>query len=116
MNDLLDQVNELNAVQGSMIITHDGILVQSAISSGLDDDTVAALSSSLVLTIKRAMEPMGVAAPPEEMVLSAELGKLAFFDLGNAYLVVVAEPQLKLNADLVEIRSVVRKLRARFQL
>ena len=51
MKDLLSDLNQVPCVQGSMVITDDGIMVAAALSQGLDEDTVAALSSSLVMTL-----------------------------------------------------------------
>ena len=116
MKEVLEKVNKLNGVKGSMVITHDGIMVTSALDGKLDDDTVAALSSSLVLTLKKAFDPVEKSASPKEMILTAELGKLVFLDLGRAYLVVVTKPKLKLSTDLVDIRSYARKLEARIHL
>ena len=113
MKELLVKLNELNGIQGCMVITHDGIMVASELGGQLDEETVAALSSSLVITLQRAFEPVGQKAQPQEMILTAELGKLAFFDLGRAYLVVVTKPQLRLGTDLVEIRSYARKLQSK---
>ncbi len=113
MKDLLENLNQVPGVDGSMVITRDGIMVTEALGPNLSEDVVAALSSSLVLTLKRGFEAVGGSEIPEEMILSAENGKLIFADLGNAYLVVVTQPNLKLNTDLVEIRSVARKLRNR---
>ncbi len=116
MKELLGEVNELHGVKGSMVITHDGILAVSALGTDMDEEAVAALSSSLVLVTKRAFDSQNGEQMPEEMMLSAELGKLLLFDLGRAYLVVVTQPQLKLSTDVVDIRSVARRLRARMQL
>ena len=110
------ELADYSPVKGSMVITRDGIMVASALDGKLDDDTVAALSSSLVLTMKRAFEPVGKEMVPREMILTAEQGKLAFFSLGRAYLVVVTKPKLKLSTDLVDIRSHARKLEALLQM
>jgi len=113
MKDLLEHLNQVPGVDGSIVITRDGIMVTAALGPNLSEDAVAALSSSLLLTLKRGLEPVGGSETPEEMILTAEGGKLIFEDLGNAYLVVVTQPNLKLNTDLVDIRSVARKLRNR---
>ena len=75
----------------------------------LDEDVVAALSSSLLLALNRAFEPIA-GDDPQEMVLTATDGKLIFNNLGNAFLVVVTRPNLRLDTGLVEIRSFTRKL------
>lgn len=96
-----------------MVITRDGIMVVAAIGEELREDAVAALSSSLAITLKRSLDPVGLEIDPEEMILTAEKGKLVFLDLGRAYLVVVTQPNLRLETDMVEIRGVARKLRDR---
>ncbi|MFQ5653807.1 MAG: roadblock/LC7 domain-containing protein [Planctomycetota bacterium] len=116
MKDLLTELNGFPGVQGSMVVSQDGIMVAAALKNGLEEDVVAALSSSLVLTIQRALEPTNADPTPEEMVLSASNGKLVFINLGRAYLVVVTQPHLKLSSDFVELRSVARKLRSRCEM
>ena len=111
MKNLLDQLNDVPGVQGSMVITRDGIMVVEALGPQLQEDAVAALSSSLVNTLQKALETIDKDGSPEEMVLSATEGKLIFSDLGNAFLVVVTRPNLKLGTGLIEIRSISRRLR-----
>ena len=112
MKEQLEKLNGIPGVQGSMVITRDGIMVAAALGPELHEDAVAALSSSLMLTLKRSFDPVGIDLDPEEMVLTAQDGKLVFLDLGNAFLVVVTKPQLRLSSGLVEIRSSARKIRS----
>ncbi len=112
MKKQLEKLNGIPGVQGSMVITRDGIMVAASLGPDLNEDAVAALSSSLILTIKRGVSSTGVDLDPEEMILTAEEGKLVFLDLGNAFLVVVTQPQLRLSSGLVEIRGVARKIRS----
>ncbi|MEE8142253.1 MAG: roadblock/LC7 domain-containing protein [Planctomycetota bacterium] len=114
MKDLLGQLNEVPGVQGSMLITPDGIMVVAALGPNLDEDVVAAHSSSLLMTLQRALKAIDKdSQQPHEMILSAVEGKLFFSDLGNAFLVVVTKPNLHLGTGLVEIRSFSRKLKER---
>lgn len=115
MKDLLSDLNQVPCVQGSMVITDDGIMVAAALSQGLDEDTVAALSSSLVMTLKRSLTSFCMEIPTE-MVLTASEGKLIFINLGSAYLVAVTKRNLKLESEMVEIRSMARKIRHRCEL
>ncbi len=111
MKQHLDALNAVPGVQGSMVITHDGIMVAAALGVELQEDAIAALSSTLVLSLKRSLDPLGITIELDEMVLTASSGKLIFLCLGNAFLVVVTRPQLRLSSGLVEIRSVARKIR-----
>ncbi len=112
MKKQLEKLNGIPGVQGSMVITRDGIMVAAQLGDDMNEDAIAALSSSLVLTLKRTFDPVGKETEPEEMILTATEGKLVFLDLGNAFLVVVTQPQLRLSSGLVEIRGVARKLRS----
>lgn len=113
MKDLLDQLTQIPGVHGSMVISRDGILVVASMSQELSEDAVAALSSSLMITLRKSLQPTGAKIDPVEMVLTAERGKLVFLDLDRAYLVVVTRPNLRLDSDMVEIRGVARKIRDR---
>ena len=115
MKDLLTQLNDVPCVQGSMVITDDGIMVAASLGPNLEEDAVAALSSSILMTLRRSLEPF-CERIPEELVLTASKGKLVFLGIGNAYLVVVTKKNLKLESDLVEIRSMARKIRHRCEM
>jgi len=115
VKDLLKNLNEVPCVQGSMVITDDGIMVAAVLGPELDEDTVAALSSSMVMTMRRSLRPF-CGEIPDEILLTADRGKLIFLSLGVAYLVVVTKKHLKLESDLVEIRSIARKIRHRCEM
>lgn len=113
MKDLLEQLNDIPGVLGSMVITRDGILVVAEMGQDLREDAVAALSSSIAITFRRSMEPTGLASDPAEILLTATQGRVLFLDVGDAYLVVVTRPNLRLDTDMVEIRGVAKKIRDR---
>ncbi len=111
MKKLLGDLLEIPAVDGAMVMTDDGILVRSVLSESLDENSVAALSSGILTTIVRFLKTGSEMTRIEEAVLSASKGKLVFVDLGKSFLVAVTRPNLRLSTDLVEIRSVARRLR-----
>jgi len=111
MQQLLELWSPEVSVEGSMVMTDDGILVRSALAENLDEESVAALSSGILTTIGRFLETGSGMTRIEEVVLSASEGKLVFVDLGRSFLVAVTRPNLRLSTDLVEIRSVAGKLR-----
>lgn len=113
MKDVLQKLNETPGVEGSMVVTRDGIMVTAALGPNLAEEVVAALASSLVLTVQRSLSFTGTTTIPTEMILSAERGKIFFADLGNSFLVVVTRANLRIESDLVELRSAARKLKSR---
>lgn len=113
MKDLLQLLAKIPSVRGSMVISRDGIPIASAVGPEHREDALAALSSALVMTLERNLEPLGLGGNADEMVLNAQSGKLVFLNLGEAFLVVITRSNLRLDSDMVEIRGVARRLRER---
>ena len=48
MQDILEQLNQVAGVKGSMVVTKDGVVVSEALGPDLDTVTVAAVSSHMI--------------------------------------------------------------------
>ncbi len=109
MNPLLEKLNAIPGVLGSMVMTDDGIPVASRLSEEIDEECVAAFSSTARLAVNRAaMHCSGEV--PEEVILEAEGGNLLLMNLEGATLAVMTHAGLELNTGLLEIRSIARRL------
>lgn len=109
MMQLLQQVNELPGVLGSMVMTADGLPVASLLGPGLDEDCVAAYASSSSIAIGRVVTHCGEEAP-DEVVLESEGGNLLLKQIEGATLAVITHPGLEMNTGMVEIRSIAKRL------
>ena len=109
MKKLLQKVNELPGVMGSMVMTDDGLPAAALLGSGLDEQCVAAFASRSRLAVSRAAVHCGK-GEPHEVVLEAEGGNLLLIGVDGATLAVLTHPGLELNTGLVEIRSIARRL------
>jgi predicted regulator of Ras-like GTPase activity (Roadblock/LC7/MglB family) len=109
MKKLLQQVNDLPGVMGSMVMTEDGLPAASLLGSGLDEECVAAFASSSRLAVSRAAIHCGE-GEPQEVVLESEGGNLLLIGIDGATLAVITHPGLEMNTGLVEIRSIARRL------
>ncbi|HMS16027.1 MAG TPA: roadblock/LC7 domain-containing protein [Planctomycetota bacterium] len=89
---------------GTLVATKDGIVVLSHLQPGMDDEASAALVSSLLSSTKSLLGNVGLNGM-EQIVLRASRGKIIVSDLGVAYLVVVADRNLDLDAGMIEIKS-----------
>ena len=115
MKKLLEQVNELPGVLGSMVMTEDGLPVASVLGAGLDEECVAAFASSSSHAVRRAVTHYGDKAP-DEVVLESEGGNLLLLPIAGATLAVITHPGLEMNTGLVEVRSIARRLRGIFEM
>jgi predicted regulator of Ras-like GTPase activity (Roadblock/LC7/MglB family) len=113
MKEILEKLNQEVGITGSMVITPDGIMVSAALSPGLEEDRVAAIISSLLVSVRRCLSDLGTQGGLASCVLSAEGGKILFFDMGNSFLVVVAERDLQIEGGLVAIRGAIHRIKNR---
>jgi len=110
MKRLLEQLNTTPGVMGSMVMTDDGIPVVSLLGTEMDEECVAAFSSTVRLAANRTAAQLDN-QHPDEVIIEAEQGNLLLINLDGALLAVMTHAGLELNTGLLEFRSVARRLR-----
>jgi predicted regulator of Ras-like GTPase activity (Roadblock/LC7/MglB family) len=113
MREILKKLNQEPGIIGSMVITPDGIMVSAALGEGLEEDRVAAIISSLLVAVRRCLLELKTPGVIGSCILSAHQGKILFFDMGNAFLVVVAKRDIEIDAGIVAIRSAIHRIKNR---
>ncbi len=113
MKQILEKLNQEVGIIGSMVITPDGMMVSAALGENMEEDRVAAIVSSLLVSVRRCLTELRTPGGLSSCVLSAEEGKILFFDMENSFLVVVAERDIRLDASIVAIRSAMHKIKNR---
>ena len=110
MIEVLDSLSSHPGILGCLVATTDGMVVASRLQDDLDDDTAAALVSSLLMSTSRLLDGCG-GPQMDQLILRATRGKIVVTHLGNSYLVVVTDGYLDLNEGLIEIQSAAQQLR-----
>ena len=113
MREILKELNESTGTTGSMVITPDGIMVAAALNAELEEDAVAAFASSLLVSLKHGLVKLRTASSLTCCTLKASHGILMFIDMQNAYLVVVASPETKIDPSMPSIQEAVHKIKNR---
>jgi predicted regulator of Ras-like GTPase activity (Roadblock/LC7/MglB family) len=93
-----------------MVVTQDGMVVDSLLGRSLREDVVAAMAASLILGVRRALDRARQPAF-ESFSLVSTHGKMVVADTGSAFLVVVLDRSIDLGSAELEIRSAMRKVR-----
>lgn len=112
MKEILQDLNQVAGVKGSMVVTQDGIVVAAALGNDLEEETVAAVSSHMILTSKRALERLGQ-RPFTRCILTSSWGRMVLVDLEIAFLVAITSQNIKLDVILIEIDSTAYRIRHR---
>ena len=113
MKEILEKLNQEVGIIGSMVITPDGMMVAAALGKGLEEDRVAAIVSSLLVSVRRCLLELRTPGCLGSCILNAEEGKILFFDMGNSFLVVVAKRDIEIDAGVVAIRSAMHRIKNR---
>lgn len=115
MDEILKDLNGEAGVKGSMVVTHDGIVVASALGVGLQGDLVAAMAAHAILSLITAFKRIGQTRF-SRFILKSSYGKMVFVDAGIAYLVVVLDRHINLDATLITISGAAHKIQTQGQI
>jgi len=97
--------------EATMVVSEDGMVIASCLGRELDEDKVAAMASSAVISVRRALQRQGM-SNFDRFTLTASHGKLVFTDTGIAYLVVVMDRNIDLGPTDIEIESAAMRIRS----
>jgi predicted regulator of Ras-like GTPase activity (Roadblock/LC7/MglB family) len=110
VRNVLTGLADVPGVRGSMVVTQDGMVVDSLLGKSLQQDVVGAMAATLILGTKRALEKTNQPAFESLTVVSTH-GKILVADTGTAFLVVVLDRNIDLSHAELEIRSAMRKVK-----
>ena len=107
MQEILNQINKVRGVRGSLVIGQDGIVVAAELGIDVSDDTVAAVSSQILRSLSSALERIQI-GNFNRFIVSGESGKIAIVNAGErALLLVLLDKDVNLGLASVEIRDAV---------
>lgn len=115
MKTILNALNSVVGVKGSMVVTPEGIIVASDLRGALDEESVAAVGSRFLRVAQEQAGKVGVKGV-SRFVLEGTHGKIVFVPAGKAFLVVIADMNLEIDASFIEILSAARRIEARLRL
>jgi uncharacterized protein len=110
MFNVLSELNKTSGIRGSMLVGADGIIIAADLESTLEDDTVGALSASIVANVGKAMERLNNESP-RQITVEAEHGKLFLTDAGLGILTVIADKDVNIGLVRLEIKNALAKIR-----
>ena len=106
----LERMQDSVGVRGSMVVTGDGLVMASLLGHDLDEDRVAAMASSVIRGTQSALKEIDGAF--NRFVLTSVHGRMVFFDTGPAFVVVLTEKNINLEATILEINAAAKKIAA----
>ena len=109
MYNVLSDLNKTSGVQGSMLVGADGIIIAADLESQLEDETVGAMSASIVANVSKAMERLK-SETPAQITVEADQGKLFLSDAGVGILTVIADKDVNIGLIRLEMKNAIAKI------
>lgn len=100
---VLKDLGRINGVSGSLVVGKDGLIIESEVTSDIDSELVAAMSSAVFGTAERSAEEIKH-NPLQQVMIEGDKGKTLMIDAGEGILVVIADVGINLGLIRIEMR------------
>jgi hypothetical protein len=107
---VLKKLTRTGDVEGAAVITRDGLLIASALSSTIDGDTLAAMAATMQGAAETAVQELKKSSP-DMVIVESKNTKLITMGAGDkAILACIVKPSSKLGLVLMEMKKVVSSI------
>ena len=115
MYDILNQLNKIDGVNGSLIMGKDGLVVAAELGSDVDENTVAAVGSQIMSSLQGALRRMQMGAF-ERFVVTGRHGKIILADAENVVLMLILDLDANVGLASVAIKDAVREIQRKLRM
>jgi uncharacterized protein len=115
MQEILNQLNRVRGVGGSLLVSGDGLPMASALRDGIDEAQLAATIGSLIEHSNSLTAHMKLGTQ-KHLHVSSDQGNLLLMNAGNGYLVVVVDQQANLTLMQLETKPFLERIAQRLSL
>jgi predicted regulator of Ras-like GTPase activity (Roadblock/LC7/MglB family) len=115
MNDVLDQLNRVRGVGGSLLVSAEGLVMASALRQGIDENQIAASLGTLLEGANKIAQvfQLGKIAA---FNAASEQGGMVLVSTGPAFLAIVVDPSANLALLQLETKPFVERITQRLTL
>lgn len=109
MQDILNQLNKTQGVQGSLVVNKDGIVVASEFGIDADETEIGAVASSILSALEGAIKHVKIGKLKRYVVTGSDC-KIVIVQTDPALLLVLVDREVNLGMINVEIQSAMAEL------
>ncbi len=109
MKEILQNLNRVKGIIGSLIVTKEGMLVVSDVSTEVDSDFVGALSASIVEISDKAFQDIQN-EKFQMMIIEGETKLLIISRVKVGFLVVITRTNVNLGLVRIEVKKAMKLL------
>ncbi|MHC4884619.1 MAG: roadblock/LC7 domain-containing protein [Planctomycetota bacterium] len=116
MRDILEQINRINGVRGSLVVGPDGLPVVTNLPTGEDANRLAARAATVSQTLKGTTEKLSLGSMNRYIMNGSEGSAVLLVLNNNAQILVLLRRDINMGLVLVELKQAAEKLGERIQL
>lgn len=108
---VLEKLNRNKEVEGSMLITKDGLIIASSLPEAVSKEKVSAFTSAAAQALTLSIRDLNVGGFTRYTMISNEK-RVIIIDLGKSYLVVLTPKDINLanvNVDVFQAANMIKK-------
>ncbi len=103
LTEILQSLRKIGDIQGSSVISRDGLVIASDLSKSVDEETFAAMSAAMQGAAETAVDELKQ-GNLNQIIIDANKGKIITLSAGEkAILVILAKPEINLGLVLLEM-------------
>jgi predicted regulator of Ras-like GTPase activity (Roadblock/LC7/MglB family) len=107
---ILKELRKIGDIQGSSVVSRDGLIIAADLSQDIDEETFAAMSAAMQGAAETAVSELKRGAL-NEIIIDAEKGKLVSIGAGElAILVCISRREVNLGLLRLELNKVAKKI------
>ena len=115
MDAILEQLNRVRGVGGSIVMNPDGLTMASLLRDGVEEEAIAAILADVIDRSNRMCEGVGVGSAGMISVQGKD-GALVIRSAGDNYLAILVDPSANLALLDLETRPIVEALKQQLSL
>jgi predicted regulator of Ras-like GTPase activity (Roadblock/LC7/MglB family) len=115
MYDILNHLNKVEGVRGSLIIGRDGLVIAADLGTEVNEAAVAAVGSQILNSLQGALRRMQMGTF-KRFVVSGRDGKIIIADAGAALLVIILELEANMGLAGVEIKAAIEEVQRKVKM
>ena len=109
MDRILNELNRVSGIRGSLLVGTDGIIIASDLSDDMNEDEISALASSLILTCEKVSEKVEQ-GQLKIILVETTKARWCIHRARMGYLICLADADSNLGLIRVELRDAAVKL------
>lgn len=115
MYDILNKLNKVEGVHGSIIMGKDGLVVAADLGDDSDENTVAAIGSSIINSLTSALARFNM-GELKRFVVTGRTGKVLLADAGNVVVVLIVDLEVNIGMAWVEIKEAINEINEKIKM